>query len=292
MASQLTAEPVLDIAAQLGEGPVWDGETGTLLFIDILARRIFRWHPGSEAVDTMDTPSHVGAVAPRGRGGLVVALQDGCLLADAWDGDLRPVASFAPDERTRANDGKVDPLGRFLIGTMAYDGVSPLGSLYRLEPDGSLCLLRSAVTISNGLGWTADGRTFYYVDTPTGRIETMRYDADTGAIGPASTFVELEPGAGSPDGLCVDVEGGVWVALWGGWAVRRYDADGRLDTVVDLPVSQPTSCAFGGPSLDELYITSARVGLDAAALGREPLAGAIFRARSGMRGVSVAPFGG
>lgn len=134
------------------------------------------------------------------------------MIADAWDGDLRPVASFPPDERTRANDGKVDPLSRFLIGTMAYDGVSPLGSLYRLEPDGSLCLLRSAVTISNGIGWTADGRTFCRVNTPTGRIEAMGYDADPGAIRPASTFVELEPGAGSPDGLCVDVKGGVWVA--------------------------------------------------------------------------------
>jgi sugar lactone lactonase YvrE len=288
----LSVELVLDLGLELGECPVWDDRSSTLLFVDILAGRIHRWRRGGTAIETRDTPSHVGAVAPRAGGGFVVALQDGCGVADAWDADIRTLATFARGDRTRANDGKVDPGGRFLVGTMAYDAVSPLGSLYRLDPDGALTVLRSGVTISNGLGWTVDGATFYYADTPTGRVDRMRYDVATGQPGPAETFVELRPGVGSPDGLCVDVEGGVWVALWGGSAVHRYDAAGRVDAVIDLPVSQVTSCAFGGPALDELYITTARVGLEAATLAREPLAGGIFRARPGVRGVPVGPFRG
>jgi sugar lactone lactonase YvrE len=287
---RLRAELALALELQLGEGPVWDAATGELLFVDILAPAVHRWRPSESRSRSEAMPRHVGAVAPTADGALLVALADGCYRL-AGD-DLALVAPFTPDSSLRANDGKVDPGGRFLIGTMAYDGVTPGGALYRLDPGArELRLLRDGVAISNGIGWTASGTTMYYVDTPTRRIDRHAYDPRTGALGSPEPFVDIPPDAGSPDGLAVDEDGFVWVALWGGWAVHRYAPDGRLDAVVDVPVAQPSSCAFGGPLLDALYITSARDGLDAAALAAQPLAGSIFQAVPGVRGVPIGAFG-
>jgi sugar lactone lactonase YvrE len=187
------------------------------------------------------------------------------------------------------NDGACDPQGRFWCGSMAYDQREGGGSLYRVETDGSFATALSDVTISNGLDWSDDGATVFYVDTPTGRIDNFTFDPATGGLGERRTFVEIDPGVGRPDGLTIDAEGGVWVALWEGGAVRRYAPDGALDAVVSLPCGQVTACTFGGDDLDELFITTSREGLPP---GADPAGGALFRCRPAVRGRDVREFVG
>jgi sugar lactone lactonase YvrE len=233
----------------------------------------------------------IGIAVPRQSGGFVAALEDGFYSIDN-DGRTELIAEI--DNRARGlrfNDGACDPAGRFLAGTMAYDVTPGAGSLYRLEPDLSVSRLIDSVTISNGLGWSPDGGTMYYVDTPTRRIDAFDYDVDSGAISRRRPFVEIE-GEGRGDGLCVDVEGAVWVALWPGWSVRRYLADGTLDAIVPLPVALVSSCVFGGPSLDELFITTAWTMLSDEERAAQPHAGSLFRASVGTRGIPRASFGG
>jgi sugar lactone lactonase YvrE len=167
---------------------------------------------------------------------------------------------------------------------MAYDEAAGAGSLYRLDSAGSVSRVLAGVTISNGLAWSDDAATMYYIDSPTQRIDAFSYAADTGEIRDRRPVVHIPAELGSPDGLTIDADGGLWVALWGGGAVHRY-LDGRLDRVIRLPVSQPTSCTFGGPDLDELYVTSAWKGLSPDLRRAEPLAGALLRVRPGVRGV-------
>src|SRR6185503_11432690 len=225
--------------------------------------------------EVIEVPSHVGAVAPRAAGGFVAALQDGFWVVG--DGPTRRITSVAEaGPSLRFNDGKCDPAGRFWAGTMAYDEKPGAGALYRLDPDGRASLMLDGVTISNGLAWSLDGLTMYYIDTPTRRIDAFSFSPGTGEISDRRPVISIPAELGLPDGLTIDEEGGLWVALWGGAAVHRY-FDGRLDAVVTLPVSQPTSCAFGGENLDELYVTSAREGLSLEQREAQPLAGAVFR---------------
>ena len=280
---RLPAALALAAAAELGEGPVWDAREGRLVFVDILGRAVHHWTPGAASTDVRLLPAHVGAVALTERGGELVALPDGLHLLDP-DGGPELVAALPADPRVRANDGKVDPQGRFVIGTMAYDEASPLGALWQLEGD-ELMLLRDGLALANGLGWTADGSRFFHTDTPTRRIDAFAYDPAMAPLAAGEPFVAIEDGW--PDGLAVDVEGGVWVALWGASAVHRFGPDGALSAVVELPVTQPTSCAFGGPDLDVLYVTSAWKGLGPDARAREPLAGSLFRVEPGVSGVPI-----
>ena len=282
-------EVVTAAGAELGEGPVWDARSGRLAWVDITARLLHLTDPDG-ATDTIDVPLPVGAVAPRAAGGYVAALQDGFWVIG--DGPARRIAAI-PDARPglRCNDGKCDPAGRFWAGTMADDQAPGAGALYRLDPDGRVTRVLGGITVSNGLAWSRDGRTMYYVDTPTQRVDAFSYDPATGEVGDRRPEVTVPPEAGAPDGMTIDADGGLWVALWGGAAVHRY-VDGRLERVVELPVSQPTSCCFGGDNLDELYVTSARQGLSAGQLRAEPLAGALFRFRPGVRGFAAAVFAG
>jgi sugar lactone lactonase YvrE len=191
----------------------------------------------------------------------------------------------------RFNEGKCDTSGRFWAGTMAYDETPGAGALYRLDPDGRASLMLIGVTISNGLAWSLDGRTMYYIDSPTRRIDAFSFTPETGEISDRRPVITIPGELGVPDGMTIDAEGGLWVALWGGAAVHRY-LDGRLAEVIRLPVSQPTSCAFGGSDLDELYVTSAREGLSFEQREAQQLAGAVFRVRPGVRGLPAAVFGG
>lgn len=283
-------EVVTAAGAELGEGPVWDARSSRLVWVDITARRIQLTDPVSGASETIEVPLHVGAVVPRAAGGFVAALQDGFWVVG--DGPAERIASM-PEARPglRFNDGKCDPAGRFWAGTMAYDQAPGAGALYRLEPDGQAAMVLAGVTVSNGLAWSLDGRTMYYIDTPTQRIDAFSYLAATGEIGDRHPEIHIAPEAGAPDGMTIDADGGLWVALWGGAAVHRY-LDGRLERVIKLPVSQPTSCCFGGDGLDELYVTSAWEGLSARQRRVEPLAGALFRVRPGVRGIAPAVFVG
>lgn len=284
----LGIEQVTEPLAEHGEGPVWDAANSVLYWVDMLAGDILSLPLGGVVAR-----AHVGRVAavvrPRREGGLVVALENGFAVIDSGQREPRTVAEAFHDPAIRMNDGGCDPQGRFYCGSMAYDHTPGRGTVYRLDPDGSVHVVLEGVTISNGLAWSLDGGTVYYVDSPTRRIDAFDFDAAPGVFVNRRPFVQVEDTDGIPDGMAIDAEGCLWVALFGGSAVRRYTPDGKLDAVIELPVSQVTACAFGGPGLDELYITTSRQGL---AVGVQPEAGALFRARPGVRGVPTLGYAG
>jgi sugar lactone lactonase YvrE len=271
-----TVEIAQRATAQLGEGPTWDGATERLLWVDILGREVHHLDSVSGSDVVLPTSQDVGAAKPRAAGGLVLNLRDGVALTEPDGGGERWLARW-PREGCRGNDAAVDAAGRLWAGTMRYDTAPGGGRLYRVDADGDVVTVLDAVTISNGIGWSPDGRLMYYVETPVRRVDAFDVDAETGLVADRRPLVELDADvAGYPDGLTVDAEGCVWVALWEGAAVCRYTPDGRLDRVVELPTTHPTACTFGGSSLHDLFITTARVALDAAALVGQPLAGSVF----------------
>jgi sugar lactone lactonase YvrE len=287
---------VLRVAAQaeLGEGPVWDPISHDLLWVDVLGPSVHRFRPGEETEGpTITLDRHVTAVAPRTGGGLVMATAGAFLLFDAQGKKPTHVVPVESDRlNNRMNDGKADPAGRFWAGTMAYAATPGQGSLYRLDVDLSVTTMLRDVTISNGLGWSADGRTMYYIDSPTQGVDAFAFDPSTGDIADRRRLIDVPPEIGMPDGLTIDEEGGIWVALWGGSSVHRYLPNGTLDRIVELPCSLVTSCTFGGDSLDELFITTARWGLTSEEARAQPLAGGLFSCRTGVTGQSPTPFAG
>jgi sugar lactone lactonase YvrE len=278
-------------AAVLGEGPTWDGATGTLLWVDILACEVHRFDPAAGR-DTVlaRTPQHVGAAKPRAAGGVVVNLRDGIGRYGA-DGAFDWLATLGGDG-VRGNDAAVDADGRLWAGTMRYDERPGGGRLYRVDPGGEVVTVLPEVSISNGIGWSPDGRRMYYVDTPTRRVDVFDVDRDTGLVARRRQFIDLARAPGFPDGLAVDADGCLWVAMWDGGAVHRYTPDGVVDRVVGVPATRSTSCAFGGPGLGDLYITSATAGLDPAKLAAEPLAGSVFVLPGAGAGLPGHPFAG
>jgi sugar lactone lactonase YvrE len=262
------------IQAELGEGPTWDRMSSTLVWVDILASEVHRYAPARDDDAVLSVPQHVGAAKPRSMGGLVLNLRDGIALVDR-DGTKTWLVYWARDG-VRGNDAAVDPAGRLWAGTMRYDSAPGGGWLARVEPTGAAKVVLDRVTISNGVGWSPDGTRMYYIDTPERRIDVLDYDVDTGEATGRRPLCPVEGTDGSPDGLTVDADGCVWVALWGGGAVRRYTPDGLLDREITLPVDQPTACCFGGDDLTDLYVTTARAGLDESALAARPLSGSVL----------------
>lgn len=261
-------EVAVPAAAALGEGPAWDEAGGRLLWVDILGSAVHAYDPadGSDTV-VVRTDEHVGAAKPRSAGGLVVNLRSGVGIYETG-GAFRWLARL-DRPGVRGNDAAVDRAGRLWAGTMAYDERPGAGRLYRIEPDGATEVVLDQVTISNGVDWSPDGTRMYYVDTPTHRVDVLDFDAASGRAEGRRPFVEL--GGASPDGLTVDADGGVWVALWGEGQVRHFSPEGRLERVLDFPATQTTACAFGGPGLRDLYVTSAATGVSG-----QPLAGCLF----------------
>lgn len=289
---ELAAELALEVGASLAEGPLWDERDGSLLFVDIDAGAVHRYAPATGLVESFATGSTVGAVGLRSDGGLVLALAESFARSDRAGGAFEQVPGFSVDGRAvRFNDGEVDPWGRFVAGTMDREKTAPLGSLYRLAPDGSVELLVSGVTISNGLAWSADRRRLYYVDTPTGSIDVFDVDPDTGAMSGRRSAVEVAPEHGMPDGIALDVEGCLWVACYGGGRVCRFTPSGRLDAILRLPASYVTSVAFGGARLEDLYVTTASCDLDDRSRAAEPHAGDLFVATPGIGGYAPSRFG-
>jgi sugar lactone lactonase YvrE len=282
MARALQRVPVA--AGTLPEGPYWDGVAGGLYWVDIPAGRVhFLDESGGQRTWAAGQP--VAAAAGRACGGLVLAVRDGFAALDLATGQTSVLAGVEPDRPdTRMNDGACDRAGRFFAGTKAEDDAPGAGALYRLDPDHVVSLVVADVTISNGIGWSPDEQLMYYVDSPTRRVDVFDYDPASGAIGGRRPFARLPSAGAMPDGLAVDAEGGVWVALWGGSAVHRYDAAGRLDQVVEVPHVNVTSCAFGGPGLDLLYVT--------AAAGPGAAEGALYRGPAGVAGLPAYPFRG
>jgi sugar lactone lactonase YvrE/DNA-binding IclR family transcriptional regulator len=279
--------------ALLGEGPLWSARDGCLLWVDILAPAIHVSDPATGGDRVVATEEMVAALAPRAAGGFVAAARSGLRTFDgAALGRVlaAPIAEGAP---LRLNDGKCDARGRFWVGSLALDSTPDAGALHRLDPDGSARVTQAGLHVPNGLGFSPDGRLLYLADSARRRVDVFDFDLARGAIANRRPFVELAEGEGVPDGLTVDADGGVWIALWDGWRVVRHAPDGRLDRVLHLPVPRPTSCAFGGPDLATLYVTSARVRLSAAQLAEAPLSGSVFALDpGGARGVPEPAFGG
>jgi sugar lactone lactonase YvrE len=286
------AQLLVDVKARLGEGPVWDDRTGNVVWIDIEGAELHQTDPVTGQTTTIQVPLPIGVAVPRTSGGFVGALEDGFWAIESDGRAERLVEVDTRAHGLRFNDGACDPAGRFWAGSMGWDFRPGAGSLYRLDADLRLTQVLEGTTISNGLGWSPDGGTMYYVDTPTMRVDAFEFDLATGDLGERRTFVEFPEGQGRPDGLCVDVEGALWVAFWPGWSVRRYLPDGTLDAVIPVPAAQTSSCVFGGPELDQLFITSAWTGLSDADRAKQPLAGGLFRADPGVRGVPRAAFAG
>jgi sugar lactone lactonase YvrE len=279
---KINVEQVTDRLAGHGEGPAWDAATGRLHWVDMLAGDMLSIDPDGGAVTRTPVSSVVCAIRPRREGGLVLAVERGFALLDPGATAPRILPELWPAGSVRMNDGGCDPLGRFYCGSMATDESTGAGKLYRLDADLTVTVVLDGVTISNGLAWSRDGGTAYYVDSATQRIDL--FDADLTNRRP---FVTVPKEAGTPDGLCLDAEGGVWVALWDGGAVHRYGPDGSLDAVIPMPVARPTACAFGGPDLADLYITTSRPSAD------DPTpSGALFRARPGVTGFADYGFAG
>ncbi|GDY33332.1 SMP-30/gluconolactonase/LRE family protein [Gandjariella thermophila] len=268
-------EVALRAHAELGEAPTWDVRTRTLLWVDILGSTVHRFDPARGADAVIELPQHVGAAKPRAEAdGLVLNLRDGVALLDA-DGTRRWLAYWAR-EGVRGNDAAVDPAGRLWAGTMRDDKATGGGWLVRVAPDGQATVVLNDVTISNGIGWSPKAAVMYYVDSPTRRVDAFDYDLDSGEVHGRRPLCAVEDTEGVPDGLCVDADGGVWVAVNGGGAVRRYTPTGQLDREVTLPVSQPSACCFGGPDLTDLYVTTTREGMTEPQLAAEPLAGSLL----------------
>jgi len=282
----MRAEQVTDPVTYHGEGPVWSERWGGLRWVDMLAGDVL-----SLAADGVIDRGHVGSVAaairPRRQGGAVIGVERGFALEEA-DGTIRHLDELWTDNHVRMNEGGCDPDGRFYCGSMAYDQRPGAGALYRLDPDGSVHVVLENVTVSNGLEWSPDGSRAYYNDTATHHIDVFDYDGEEG-LTTRRPFVDLSAGAKHPDGLTVDAQGGVWVALFNDGVVWRYTPGGVLDEVVEVPARKVTACAFGGPDLDQLFITTSREGLDP---GDDLLAGSLFRAAVGVAGLPVREFAG
>jgi sugar lactone lactonase YvrE len=283
-----SAEVAVPAKAQLGEGPTWDTAAGRLLWVDILGSNVHAYDPesGTDSV-LIHTDKHVGAAKPRTGGGMVVNLRDGIGLYDP-DGSFRMLADLTADG-VRGNEAMIAPDGSLWAGTMRYDQAPGGGRLYRIDPSGAVTTLIDSVTISNGTGWSLDERLVYYVDTPTHRIDV--FDADGPEIRNRRTFVEIAT-PGSPDGLAIDADGCLWLALYGGGSVRRYTPEGRLDKTIEVPTEKTTSCAFGGRDLRDLYITSARSDDPTDGRPDDPLAGALFVVPDAGQGLPSPTFAG
>jgi sugar lactone lactonase YvrE len=236
---------------------------------------------------------HVGTVAATIRlrisGGYVMALERGFAFVDDSFQSVTALPEVFSDPEIRMNDGGCDPQGRFYCGTMAYHAREGAGTLYRLDADGRVTPVLPGVTISNGIQWSADGTTVYYSDTGTGRVDAFDFDADDGTLSNRRPFATVDPSEGAPDGVAIDTEGGIWVALWQGSRVHRYDQTGTLSDVLELPVSNVTACTFGGDDLSSLYITTSRLDIDAQ---EQPQAGAVFMTKPGVTGAAPHAFAG
>lgn len=289
-----TAELILDEKAALGEGPIWDAAEQVLYWVDIDGKKVHIYDPASNTDNTIELQHRPGTVVKRKSGGLMIAIENGFASLDPQTGEVEVWCEPEGDKPdNRFNDGKCDPAGRFWAGSMAYDGKTPSGALYCLDPDRTVRRVLGDVIVSNGIAWSEDARTMYYIDTMTNKLEAFDYDADTGEVANRRTIVEVPDGRGYLDGMTRDSQGRLWVAMWGAHRVVCFDPQtGAQVDQVDVPASQTSACWFGGSDLDELYITSARTGLDDAALAREPLAGGLFRARPGVRGVPADEFAG
>jgi len=282
-----------DLHADVGEAPHWDERTKTLLFVDLTAGTVFRYGQSGAKLGSFPVGQEVGAVVPRRRGGLVLAVRDGiATVSDSGEGFelTSPVERDIPGNRM--NDAKCDPAGRLFAGTTAFDFSPHSAALYRVESDWSFEQIVPDATQSNGIAWSPDGGRMYFIDSATQGVDVFDFDVGAGAASNRRRLVTIERAHGVPDGMTTDSRGNLWVACFGGAAVRCYSPAGALLDEILFPVTQVTSCAFGGPDLADLYVTSAAYRLSAVQLKKEPHAGATFVCRPGAVGMPASPFAG
>jgi sugar lactone lactonase YvrE len=285
-------ETVGETIDRLGEGPHWVEESNELVRVDLYDGLVHRLSLETLQQSTIAVGGAVGFAIPRVEGGLVAGIGHEIVLIEP-DGARRTLTQLQHElNSSRINDGKCDARGRLWTGTLSRIRQLGAGGLYRIDPDGQTHRMVAGVTMGNGLGWNPAADRMYFVDSTTRQVDVFDFDLDAGTISNRRTLVRIDPRLGMPDGLAVDSSGGVWVALFRGGAVHRYTPDGELDAVVDVPVSTPTSVAFGGLGLGDLFITTARHRLGPAALAREPLAGRLFRAKPDAPGAPNARFAG
>lgn len=287
-------ELVLDTKSDLGEGAIWNYKTGELIWVNITDKILNFYNPRLKSNKEMLTGQMIGTVVPAESGKMMVALENGFYQLDPETGAKKLIAN--PEEGikgNRFNDGKCDPAGRFWAGTMSTDGKRQAGALYRLDPDSSVHKMIDNVSTSNGVVWSPDYTKMYYIDTPTRKVMAWDYDNETGEISNPETAIEVPEEMGYPDGMTIDAEGNVWIALWGGSAVGCWNPEtGELLRTIDVPAKNVTSCAFGDDDLGTLYITTARQGTSDEELEKFPLAGGVFKIRPGVKGVEAFFFKG
>jgi len=284
----VTAEHLLSIGNKLGEGPLWHAAEHALYWVDIEGESFHRYLTKKDKIETFPVGQPVGCLAFRVNGGLVLGLRDGIGF---WDLDTQSIEILASPEvdrkGARFNDGRVDSKGRFWAGTLGEDNQS---KLYRFDPDKSIHTMETGITISNGMGWSPDDLIMYYTDSALRVIYAYDFDPESGEIENRREFVRVPLTEGFPDGLTVDSEGFIWSAQWDGWQVTRYDPDGKVERAIPLPVQRPTSCTFGGPLLDQLFITSAWTGLSESDRREQPFAGDLFMLQTEIKGKNEEEF--
>jgi sugar lactone lactonase YvrE len=286
---QLTAEPAL-----LGEGPCWHEGEQVLYWVDIWGKSLHCFDPSSGEDRKWELGQYVGTVAPRARGGLILALENGFAFFDPSTGEIDHLPPVDEDAETRFNDGKCDPSGRFWVGSMDnVDEARPLGALYRVDHDGEVHVIERQITISNGLAWSPQGHEMYYIDSPTKRISAYEYEPETGEVSGKRTVITLNDEQGFPDGMTIDAEGMIWLAHWGGQRICRWDpATGNVLETYPTPAPHTSCCCFGGADLQDLYITTARKGLTPEQLEQYPQSGHLFRMRTDVVGAPTYAYGG
>jgi len=278
----------------LGEGPVWDVNRQVICWIDILAGEILEYSPADDFKKTLSIHQMIGAVVIRKNGHFLAALKNGFGFIDRKTGSVSMISNPEPDlPGNRFNDGKCDPEGRFWAGTMSHVDEPEKGSLYTLNTDLTITKKIEKTSISNGMAWSSDNKTYYYIDTPTHAVAAFHFDTTTGEISLKKIIIQIPQKDGSPDGMTIDSEGMLWIAHWDGWQITRWNpGTGKKILAIPLPAARITSCTFGGDNLQDLYITSARTGLNDDQLKNQPLAGSLFVIKNiGFRGLPAFEFG-
>ena len=288
---KIAFEVAAGVADELGECPIWDERSGRLWWVDSRAPAVKCLDPSSAALSVLPLPEAVGSIAFRERGGMLAATKSGFYFLNPANGSL--VAAARPEAHlpdNRFNDGRCDRAGRFWAGTMCDLRRDPSGSLYRLDANLDCTPLRNAIIIPNGLAWSPEGRTMYFADTNRHTIWAWDYDPATG--GATNERIFADTGTGRPDGSCIDADGCLWNAEYGGYRLVRYAPSGKVDRTIELPVANLTCCCFGGRDLDVLYITSARQRMSPGELASQPLAGSVLALRVGVQGLPESRFAG
>ncbi len=286
---------VLQTDAIVGESPVWCSQEQILYWVDIIGHKVHYFNPRTSKNTTLEIDQPVTGVARRKQGGLIAALRDGFAFIDLEKGNYTPIVdpeSHLPDNRF--NDAKCDRQGRLWGGTMgakAWD--KPVGSLYRLDTNFTVHMMETETICSNGMGWSPDGTVMYFTESFRHTVFAYDFDQETGNISNRRPFAVLDPElVGFPDGLTVDAQGYVWVAICGASKVVRYNLQGEIDFTLNMPIPRPTSCIFGGADYDILYITSAQETLTPEDLEKYPLSGSLFAFEPGVKGIPETPFNG